>query len=353
MPNDPKRNAMKRGAKRQTVVVTSVVLGVVSMILMTIMRRSLAKIPLVAKLLRIKSLGLDSMKDFLEIAELNYRIATPEDKMMAAVIDDVLDSSDEGFDMFSEQKDLKPDGVKDEVEVTWDGDESRLYTIFISTEPIVKQILFSEDKIPLLNKTEIQTLRESSNWIRRIVVGYSPPPSKQKEKIPADKTAKRKPGEPLTEDELHSGLTRTSWKIPFLKFYSRLKSSNGRVSKEISYPALKTSLPPKPEVETRLFKAGRDYFLDIKEDETVMKSHIYDYQVVFYVANGQGFRKCVPPFNAETTIQLGHLQPCLCYLIGVREIGAAFEQFVGWIGEEQALNLDGELEKYLDQDFYR
>lgn len=139
--------------------------------------------------------------------------------------------------------------------------------------------------------------------------------------------------------------------IPFKSFYSRVRSSSGRISQEISYPvAVQTEYEP-PEVEARVIQRKKNWILTIKENRTEKNSPVYDYQVLLYIADGKGRRVDVPPFRSETEVNLGQLHPCLCYLTGIREIGAVFEQYVGWIGEERALSLDGELDQYLDPDF--
>lgn len=64
--------------RKQTIVIASIVIGIISMILMGILKKTLVKIPLFNNILQLKNVGLDSMKDFLEVSELNLRVEEPK-----------------------------------------------------------------------------------------------------------------------------------------------------------------------------------------------------------------------------------------------------------------------------------
>lgn len=321
---------------KKTVVLSSLVIGLAGMVLMGVMKNKLLNVPFFKRLLQFKNVGLDSMKDFLEIAELNYR---------------VFDSSLLG-DLYK----LDP-SLNDGVRVAWDLDESTGYTIFVSAEPISKELLFNDSKIPLLRVDEVKDLQTKSNWIRRIQIGAIDQIKKTEKNMPwveldqedlpeEEVDPKIKDGRPLGSKTIVN-----TFNIPFNSFYSRLRSRNGRVSKEISHPSLRKKEEQIQEVRTTIFSRGRHHYLKITQNQLEHRSTIYDYQVVLYLSDGQGLRRLVPPFKESIEIRLGVVQPCLCYITGIREIGEPFEQYVGWIGEEKALTLDGELELYLDPTF--
>jgi len=289
--------------RRQTAVVASVALSLISIAILGVLRKTASRVPFFRKLFQLQNLGLDSMKDFLEISELNLRTESPSI--------DYLDAD--------EVKDNK--GAKLEHEITWDSDGSDHYTIFISSEYIGKLRLL-DSSIELLMEQDVVDLKDFTNWIRKIKVH---------------------------KDELsvNSVMNTCSYTIPFEKFNCRVRSSNGRVSRHFEYPAPDREATPDREVDCWVVPEGDSYYFYLMERNGKSKS-IYEYQLVIYLNDGKGLVRTVPPFKQFLRLKLGSLPSGLCYLTGVRSVGVPFEQYVGWIGEHNALTLDGELAKYAD-----
>ena len=129
---------------KQAVIITSVVVGVISMLVMNLIKNRLAKIPFFTRLFKLQDIGVNSMQDFLEVSELNLRV----------------DDESEG--------NIK--AIYDGINVIWDSDGSTEYIVFISSEYIHKIKLLDSDNIDILEDYEIDQLSASTNWIRKIIV---------------------------------------------------------------------------------------------------------------------------------------------------------------------------------------
>lgn len=324
--------------KKKGAIITSVVLGVVSMILMGLAKKTVFKMPFVKHVLKVKNIGLDSMKDFLEISELNLRI------------DAIAHSTTDAY---------RAEVIYDGIPIKWDSDDSTSYTIFVSPEPIVKHKLFDSDSIPFLEDEEVESLKTSSTWIRKIVLGKDTSKSADKKDIPPffqqsprkDKEEEYDADNPETyfnpdsdRTEFYTNNVRTDYRLPFTQFYCRIRSSNGRVSKELEYPGRNVTPLKKSELNTRIFKRGLDYYIQLEKNDSSKTSPIVDCQAILYVSDGKGRIINLPEIKTSIVAKLGQLPPCLCYVKGVYRAGLSFEQFVSWIGESSSLTLDGALD---------
>lgn len=286
---------MSDRAQTQTMLITSIVLAIVSMILMGVMKHSLQKIPFVDRLLQLKNIGVDSMKDFLEVSELKLRI-----------VEQSVKTAKNGDD--------KLHGAT----IEWDSDESASYLIFISPEYIPKMKLLHSNSIPDYDEAELSILQNSSNWTRKLLINQPPHNAKQAKFI--------------------------RQVIPFKKFNCRVRSAYGRISRHLAYPADGKTKLQRNEIDVWLLTKGPNQHLCILESEP---GTILEYSVILYVKDGMGLKIAIPPFKRFIDFNLGPVTPSLCYLTGVRSVGIPFEQFVGWIGQEKVLFADGSLDEYL------
>ena len=366
---------------KQAVIITSVVVGVISMLVMNLIKNRLAKIPFFTRLFKLQDIGVNSMQDFLEVSELNLRV----------------DDESEG--------NIK--AIYDGINVIWDSDGSTEYIVFISSEYIHKIKLLDSDNIDILENYEIDQLSASTNWIRKIIVrsykaifdddssidSSSSIASDNENSDDSDednpngihkpRTSKIKPRRkhiknsfPPAAKSKHNekyGLAPTFCEIPFERFNCRVRSNNGRVSRHLTYPTGSKRKQEEKEIDAWVSKEGMNYYINMIEPDEKKASQIFEYQVVLYMADGKGAIRTIPPFssmkfginipdkrhpritksndtrknNEEKNVirvKLGPLPPCLCYITGIRGIGARFEQFVSWIGEQDAMTLNGELD---------
>lgn len=280
---------MSDRAQTQTMLITSIVLAIVSMILMGVMKHSLQKIPFVDRLLQLKNIGVDSMKDFLEVSELKLRIVESSAKSLGATLE-------------------------------WDSDDSSSYLVFISPEYIPKMKLLHSNSIPDYDEAELSILQNSSNWTRKLLINQPPHNAKQAKFI--------------------------RQVMPFKKFNCRVRSAYGRISRHVSYPADGKTKLQRNEIDVWLLTKGPNQHLCILESEP---GTILEYSVILYVKDGMGLKIAVPPFKRFIDFNLGPVVPSLCYLTGVRSVGIPFEQFVGWIGQEKTLYADTSLNEYLPE----
>lgn len=312
---------MRRNSKKQTAVIASVVLGLISIMIMGALKKTLNRIPFFNKFMQLKNLGLDSMKDFLELSELNLRTESP---------DTIADVAHEEEPINPEEGHL----------VVWDSDGSSEYTLFIASEYLGKFRLLYADTIPFLREDEIPDLRESTNWMRKITVT----------KEDANEKISRGHQTNYERNDDRNKL-RCSYPIPFEQFNCRIRSSNGRVSRHLQYPNFENQKVPEREVDAWLVQEGDGYYFYLKEPKETKersKKRIYEYQIVLYVGDGKGLVRTVPPFKDFIKVELGKVEPGLCYLTGIRAIGTSFEQFVGWIGERRSLQMDNVLKPWTD-----
>ncbi len=273
-----------RRDKKKAIVITSVVISVVTMIVMTIYRQSLGKSTIVKRLIQYKRLASDGLKDFFEIHELNLRLEKVKDE---------------------KEESMKP--IYDGVKIIWDSDSSESYIILISHEWISKMTALNIDNIQELKEEDIESLEDQKEWIRKIII----------------------------KDVLY-------YNVPFDKFQCRIRSSRGRVSRILTYPTRRRiKLEEKP-ILAWISKVSGKYYMSIQESNVKNAPKIHEYKIVLYMNEGRGVIRTVPPFKNFTMVELGELPSCLCYIRGMRSIGTVIEQFVKWIGEEEAMVIDVE-----------
>ncbi len=309
---------MSGNVRKQTAIVASIVMGLISVIVMGALKKSLSHIPFFRKFLQLQNLGLDSMKDFLELSELNLRTDSP------GLIDGAKSTDDNS---------AKPNPEEGHL-VIWDSDGSHEYTMFIASEYLGKLRLLTADSIPKLKESEIPELRDSTNWIRKLVV------------------SKEDAAERMVVSNGIEKLT-CSYPIPFEKFNCRIRSSHGRVSRHLQYPNFNSSKTFKDEIDAWLVQEGEEYHFCLREnysDKNSKTQKIHEFQIVVYISEGKGAVRTVPPFKDFIKLNLGRLPPSLCYLTGVKSMGTSFEQFVGWVNQRSAFSLDGVLKDFENMD---
>lgn len=274
----------------------SVLVSIISMVLMGMMRKTVSSIPFINNILQFKNVGLDSIKDFLEVHELNLKI-------------------DEGtVNGESILYGTKARALYDGIKIVWNHDESIRYTLIISTGEISKISMMYEKEIKLLLAEEVDELKRSSGWTRKVIID-------------------------------RKGDAKTyHYHVPFSKFYCRLKSDNGRVSNQIVYPDKSVPRIEQQEIKAWIqFERGQHY-INVQESDEIDSGTIKDYQVLLYISDGRGLVKSLPKFKKSIKFKIGRVPPSLCFLTGTRNIGSKFEQYVGWIGEETSLTLNGILD---------
>lgn len=282
------------------------------------LKKSLNRIPFFRKFLQLQTLGLDSMKDFLELSELNLRTDSPG----------LIDGS-----KVADENDSKTNPEEGHL-VIWDSDGSHEYTMFIASEYLGKLRLLTADSIPKLKEAEIPELRESTNWIRKLVV------------------SKEDAGEHRVITNGIEKLT-CSYPIPFEKFNCRIRSSHGRVSRHLQYPNFSSAKTFKDEIDAWLVQDGEEYHFCLRENSSAQNSKtpkIHEFQIVVYISEGKGAVRTIPPFKGFIKLNLGRLPPSLCYLTGVKSMGTSFEQFVGWANQRSGFSLDGALKDFEHMD---
>jgi len=281
--------------KQKSAAVTSIVLGVVSVVMVGLMKHKLKAVPMISRFMDMKNLGIDSMKDFLEVSELDLRV------MKNPV--------------------LHPQS-RTKVAIEWNSDESGGYTVFISNSPITKAYLMNVEMIPEY-KWDPLLIDLQEHWIRK------------------------------------EHVKTLDYGIEFDSAYCRIRSDNGRVSKEISFGIHSAGRHKgfrgegaliKDEINCWLTQIDGEWYLHIIEPTETLKGVILAYQIRLYMGDGMGFIRSVEQFKGHVTIPLGRLKSCLCYIKGLRGIGLSIEQFVGWI-EDPILTTDPELDKYTTPSF--
>jgi hypothetical protein len=294
---------MSQNAKKNASIMISVVLSMVTLILVAVLKRNLEKVPFIKKLFNLGNLGMNSIKDFLEVSELNLR-------------------ADVDFEYSVDQS----NGNKKEkgTRLTWVNDGSDSYTIYLASTYISKLRILNAPAIKDFDPSEIEKLHKSHSWIRKIHI--------QVDKVDTDKT----------------GVLEKSFVIPMSTFNCRVQSSNGRMSKNLSFSAKDGLENGKSEIKTWLSKHDGKYYVNIEEPDNKYANRVLEYRIRLYIRDGLGLTKTVPPFKGTTKFKLGRVPPSLCYLTGNRNMGQPFEQYVGWIDEDRSLNVDDELSRYLD-----
>jgi hypothetical protein len=291
---------MQRHDNKKGIVIASITMGIIGVFLLNLFKKSLEQIPIIKKIVNYKRVGVDSLKDFLELGELRLRLETFEDGIIPLY-----------------------DGAK----ILWDTDESQEYTILISSDHISKIEMIDCENIPELDSDEKEKLNLEDGWKRKIILN-----KESKDDGQWDETKQE------WHSKLHSENTiETSCVIPLDNFYCRVKSSNGRISNELKYP-----IRGKVKLEEKIINAwvtssGNVHYLHLKENK---EYKIYDYKVVLYIADGKGIVRTLPKFKGYLKFKLGILPPCLCYVRGTRTVGVIAEEFVSWINESQALQIE-------------
>jgi len=291
---------MKTRKSKKSIIIASVTVGLIGLLLTKLLKRALANSSIVKKISYYKKVGLNSVKDFLELGELRLR----------------LEELDGGIK-----------AIYDGTKIVWDSDGSKSYIIIISPEYISKTQALNIENIIVLSDSEIQDLKISREWIRKVII------TAQINKYSSN----------YSERDI-----KTNYIIPFEKFQCRVISSNGRLSRLLTFPERRKQNLNNQEIKCWLTKFGNNNYLNISNSRNPGDSRFYDYKVVIYVKEGKGLVKSIPDFKTHIKFDLGILPPCLCYIFAMRKIGAPLEQFVGWIGEDHSFieYSDEELNKF-------
>jgi len=271
---------------RKTTIVASVIVGIITTLSIAIYKTVLNK-DILKKIVRLRKLTSDGFKDFLEVQELNLRVKKKKP----------IHGGDHNKNS------------KKTIRVTWDSDSSEEYIVYLSKECITKMIVLNSENVLPFDPEDIDRLNNQQNWLRKITL----------------------------QNKLY-------FDVPFIKFHCRVKSSRGRISHLLSYPVRRRPKKKKSDVVAWVTKMGKNNILSIQESNSETAAKVIEYKVVLYIEDGKGLIRTVPPFRGFTRVDLGELPPCLCYIKASRSIGISLEQFVTWIGEDQALTL-------LDEDF--
>lgn len=279
------------------------------------------KLSFIERLIQLKKIGVNSVKDFLEVGELNLRLETEKEA-----------EKEEGTEM---------EGVK----VIWDSDGSFEYIMIISPSYISKSTPLQHSNISAISEEDIKdrTLERSvgKRWKRKAIISNN-----------------------ITTSNITSSSTLSNsvsfYRVPFTKFHCRLISSNGRISRDLQYSGRSAddindtentyvTAYKKPEIDAWITYSDRDddnvfynvddkiYYMNVQEDAGINSSSvskIHEYNVILYIDGGKGLIRKIPYFTGYTKYKLGRLPPCLCYISGVRTTGTAVEQFVTWISQK-------------------
>lgn len=273
----------------------SIIVSIISMMLIGLMKKTMSTIPFLNNILQFKNVGLESIKDFLEIHELNLRV-------------DTGDVNSESISV-----DRKAKVIYSGVKIIWDGDGSKYYTLIVSDMNISKLTMMYDSTIDELNLEDMEVIKNKRRWIGKITIR---PRSKLDTTVPC---------------YLHLELN---------KFCCRLKTEQGRVSNELCYPNKPVIKVSDDEIHAWLSHERGQNYVTITEPDTLPSGSIKDYRIVLYIRDGRGIIKPLPKFTKTIKFKIGMVQPCLCYLVGTRGIGSKYEQYIGWIGEEQSMSMD-------------
>lgn len=259
----------RRKIKYGLAVVISIVAVVLLMKDKTLIRRFLSSIG------RYKNLGLDSIKDFLEINEIGLKF------------------------VYSEK------GIR----LEWNDDESKSYTLVLSNDYISKSTMLNLQEIKDLESTPIEDV---DKWIRKI------------ETITTHINLE-------LEDEIAT-------------LHCRLISENGRMSRSIEYSDIAMERLEMKQEEIKLGVKAWSLSSDRSNLIVVEKTDdsVNDLMLKFFADGSSGLTRDIPDFDESITIDLGDIDPCLCFISGTLR-GKPFEYFVSWIGEEKALIVDEHL----------
>lgn len=280
------------------------------------------KLSFIERLIQLKRIGVNSVKDFLEVGELNLRLG----------------------EKVGEKEGEKEEKVRKEevgaVKVIWDSDGSPEYIVIMSPSYIPKSTPLQHSSIYLISEEDMRdrSLEKSSGkrWKRKAVVS----------------SVSSSNG--VVSSVLGSKHETCFYYVPFSRFHCRLISSNGRISRDLEYssrpaegndsasdPCGHFTVYKKPEIDAWISYScgvGSDgdkiYYMNVKEDLGIncsSVSKIHEYNVILYVDGGKGLIRKVPYFTGYTKYKLGRLPACLCYISGVRSTGVEIEQFVTWI----------------------
>lgn len=301
-----------KGKNKNVIVLTSVVLGVLSILVMKMLK--LKEVPFINKILEFKNLGVDSLKDFLEISDLNLR----REEQMGNI-------------------EIVYSGTK----LVWNDDESNFYTMIISSDYVTKLQFVNLKNIQEIKIEDINKLVIGSKWIYKISILSNH--KSVEPKAYGNSFNFLNIGNHQTESNKHI----ISCILPLEIFHCRIKSGNGRLSKNLKCPTNDSKLKTKKLLDTWITKDGSNYYLHVKGIKDKNIENLIDYKVVLYNKSGKGLIKNIPKFKTEIKYKLGPLSPCLCYIFAMYNIGTPYEQFVSWIGEDESLSLNSELNKYI------
>lgn len=289
---------MRRGDKKKGVVIVSITMGIIGIFLMNVFKRTLEQIPFVKKISSYKQVGVNSLKDFFELGELHLRLETFENGIIPLY-----------------------DGVK----VVWDSDESKEYTIILSNDHISKIDMLNCENIEIF---KVEDVKDDVIWKRKIILTNK----EIEEREQWDENLE----EWHTTIKLEKPLS-TYYVIPLENFYCRIQSSNGRISNELKYPTGGKVNPEEKIINAWVTKSKNKFYLHLKESK---EYKIYNYKIVLYMEEGKGIIRTIPPFEDYIKVKLGKLPPCLCYVRGTRSVGAQVEEFIAWINQEKALQIE-------------
>lgn len=290
---------MRRGDNKKGIVIASITMGIIGVFLLNIFKRSLEQIPLIKKIVNYKRVGVDSLKDFLELGELRLRLENLEDGIIPLY-----------------------DGVK----IMWDSDESEDYTILLSNTHISKIEMIDCENF---QHFVLEEINDNEIWKRKIIIDKK----EIEEKEQWDENLEEWHSAIKLEDED----LNTFYIVPLDNFYCRVKSSNGRISNELKYPPSGKMKEDSQVINAWVTKTENIWYIHIRENNNYK---IYNYKVVLYMEDGKGIIRTVPPFSNYIKLKLGSLPPCLCYIRGMRSVGTTVEEYVAWINEEKALHIE-------------
>jgi len=312
-----------------------------------------AKLSFVQRLSQFKQVGYNALKDFLEVSELNLRVA-----------DNSFETNDQIVNNNSNPIHIIYDGVK----MIWDSDGSSEYHLILSPGYISKTIPAKHQVIPVLKSKGENKMGEctAEEWIRL-----------ESEMRKGRKRWTKKITISIDNiDEVKTPET-PYYHVPFDTFNCRLVSGNGRISRNFAYNKSnyvvrnqhkgndssrgdslldnRLSGYQKRQINAWICKTFNSYcysyvegeqyshWLYIEEDPELNDSSvskIHDYKLVMYVDEGRGIVERLPKFKTSLKYKLpvikegDELRPYLCYVVGTRSMGTQIEQYVGWINED-------------------
>lgn len=359
--------------QKNIVITITIVLGLVLLILISVLKHKLIKIPLIDKLLNITNIGVDSIKDALQVVNLNPKLQRKDNKMFELSWNP--DGSDSYSVLFSRKILNKFDFIGIDKYTEAEMDAHGIYFVDLrlnkpspknkgtsmSNNSIVKitghfyhKVKFSldiEDKNELFCLEVKSSHGRISNVINHVyVVGAG-----ENNIVNANNNNKYNDN---TENKYHT-LTTT----PVSTTNTTL---NHKSDSNISTDSNSHLSNIDDNIKIFIEGSNKTYKLYINEPTSKSSNHVFtgddsiflnptiggiinEYKLYLYYDKNHSSIIDIPKTEKErysnngfsTVVTFNIEGPCLCHIKGFRSVGENFTRFLSWLNEDKAFKIEG------------